>query len=333
MKANNFFAFSLLFIQPIFMASNLVVARGGVEYVPPISLAFWRWTLVFLILLPFTYVSLKKNYKTMKKEYKKLFFLGATGCGICGAFPFLAGQTTTVTNMGIIYTSSPIFIILISSIFFNEKINLTKIIGLISCLIGVFAIIIKGDLNLLINLNFTIGDLWMLAAAIGWALYSIYLFYWKTKLEIFQRFTLIALFGAISLLPFYVGEEIFFERTIFNREFFIWVIFAAISPGIIAFTLYTIAQKRLGASLTGFTLYIFTIYLMFIFTLSITIIFITQIVFYKVYPKQPLMLYSLKNQEQVEAWADIYTEMKNRWKKSILVGFFAYVLLTVSLLK
>jgi drug/metabolite transporter (DMT)-like permease len=242
------------------MASNLVVARGGVEFVPPISLAFWRWTLVFLILLPFTYASLQKNYKIIKKEYKKLLFLGATGCGVCGAFPFLAGQTTTVTNMGIIYTSSPIFIILISGIFFGEKINLTKIIGLISCLIGVFAIIIKGDLYLLINLNFTIGDLWMLAAAIGWALYSIYLFYWKTKLEIFQRFTLIAFFGAISLLPFYIGEEIYFEKTIFNKEFFMWVIFAAISPGIIAFTLYTIAQKKLGASLTGFTLYIFTIY-------------------------------------------------------------------------
>ena len=45
------------------MASNLVVARGGVEFVPPISLAFWRWTIVFLILLPFTYLSLKRNYK------------------------------------------------------------------------------------------------------------------------------------------------------------------------------------------------------------------------------------------------------------------------------
>ena len=100
----------------------------------------------------------------------------------------------------------------------------------------------------------------MLGAAIGWALYSIYLFYWKTSLEIFQRFTLIAFFGAISLLPFYALEEIFFEKTIFSREFFVWIIFAAISPGIIAFTLYTIAQKKLGASLTGFTLYIFTIY-------------------------------------------------------------------------
>ena len=56
------------------MASNLVVARGGVEFVPPISLAFWRWTVVFLILLPFTYVTLKNNFHIIKKEYKKLFF-------------------------------------------------------------------------------------------------------------------------------------------------------------------------------------------------------------------------------------------------------------------
>ena len=242
------------------MASNLVVARGGVEFVPPISLAFWRWTIVFLILLPFTYLSLKRNYKIIQKEYKKLFFLGAMGCGVCGAFPFLAGQTTTVANMGIIYTSSPIFIILISALFFKEKITLTKVIGLVACLIGVFAIIIKGDLELLINLKFTIGDLWMLAAAIGWALYSIYLFYWKTELEIFQRFTLVAFFGAVSLFPFYIGEEIYSQRTVFNNEFFLWTIFAAVSPGIIAFTLYTLAQKQLGASLTGFTLYIFTVY-------------------------------------------------------------------------
>ena len=242
------------------MASNLVVARGGVELVPPISLAFWRWAVVFLILLPFTYVTLKNNFHIIKKEYKKLFFLGSMGCGVCGAFPFLAGETTTVTNMGIIYTSSPVFIILISYFFFQEKINLTKVIGLIACLIGVFVIIIKGDIDLLINLRFTIGDLWMLAAAVGWALYSIYLFYWKSKLKIFDRFAMISFFGALSLLPFYVGEELFYKETIFVTEFYLWVIFAAISPGIIAFTLYTIAQKKLGASLTGFTLYVFTVY-------------------------------------------------------------------------
>ena len=257
---DNYLPLVLLFIQPIFMASNLIVARGGIEFVPPISLAFWRWAIVFMILLPFTYFPLKKNFKILVKEYKKLFFLGAMGCGVCGAFPFLAGETTTVTNMGIIYTSSPIFIILISAIFFSEKISLTKMVGLASCLLGVLLIIIKGDLDLLLNLNFTIGDIWMLAASIGWALYSVYLFYWKSNLPIFQRFTLVAFFGAVSLLPFYVFEEIMIKKTLFNSDFFVWTIFAAVSPGIIAFSMYTYVQKKLGASLTGFTLYIFTIY-------------------------------------------------------------------------
>ena len=228
-------AYSLLVIQPIFMASNLVVARGGVEYIPPISLAFWRWLTVFLILLIFNYTIFSKK-KIVLKEYKKLFFLGFMGCGVCGAFPFIAGQTTTIINMGIIYTSSPIFIILISYFFFKEKMNLLKIIGLISCLLGVIIIIIKGDYLALIELMFTKGDLWMLGASIGWALYSIFLFYWKSSLKVFERFTLISLFGALSLLPFYLTEEIFIKSTTFDTNFIIWVTFAAVSPGIIYFS-------------------------------------------------------------------------------------------------
>ena len=118
MNKQNLFPYLLLFIQPIFMASNLIVARGGVELIPPISLAFWRWFFVFLILLSFTFLSIKREIKIIKKEIWKLLFLGSMGCGVCGAFPFIAGKTTTIINMGIIYTSSPIFIIIISSLFF-----------------------------------------------------------------------------------------------------------------------------------------------------------------------------------------------------------------------
>jgi len=242
------------------MATNIIVARGGVEYVPPISLAFWRWLTVFLILFPFFYNEILKNKKSFKKEFWKLFFLGSMGCGICGAFPFIAGMSTTMANMGIIYTSSPIFIIILSAIFFNDKINFSRVIGLVLCLIGVLAIISKGNLDLLINFKFTSGDLWMIGAAMGWAVYSIYLLNWKSKFTLMARFTLIAMFGTISLFPFYILEEIFYFNTAFNSNFLFWVLFAAVSPGIIAFTLYTRVQKYLGASLTGFTLYIFSIY-------------------------------------------------------------------------
>ena len=242
------------------MASNIIVARGGVEYVPPVSLAFWRWLTVFFILMPFFFDEIIKKKRQFKSEFFKLFILGLTGCGICGAFPFIAGMSTTMANMGIIYTSSPIFIIAISVLFFNDRINLSRVIGLILCLSGVLVIICKGDLTYLINFKFTSGDLWILGAAVGWAVYSIFLINWKSEFSLMARFTLIAFFGAISLFPFYIIEESFFFNTVFNNNFLFWVLFAAISPGIIAFTLYTKVQKYVGASLAGFTLYIFSIY-------------------------------------------------------------------------
>ena len=259
-KNKFFFPYLLLFIQPIFMATNIIVARGGVEYVPPVSLAFWRWLTVFFILSPFFFEEIFKKKKDFNKEFWKLFFLGSMGCGVCGAFPFIAGMSTTMANMGIIYTSSPIFIIILSVMLFKDKINFSRIIGLIICLVGVISIISKGKIESLLNFKFTSGDLWMVGAAIGWAVYSIYLLNWKSNFSLMGRFTLISFFGAISLFPFYLLEEIFFSSTNFNSDFIIWVLFAAISPGIIAFTLYTKVQKYVGASLAGFTLYIFSIY-------------------------------------------------------------------------
>ena len=259
-KKTNYFTFLLLFVQPIFMATNTIVARGGVEFVPPLSLAFWRWLTVFLILFPFFYLEIIKKKIYLKKEFFKLFFLGLMGCGVCGAFPFIAGLSTTMANMGIIYTSSPVFIILISILFFKEKISFLRICGLIICIIGVFTIISKGDFNFFINLKFTAGDLWMTGAAAGWALYSIYLINWKSRFSLMARFTLIAMFGFISLMPFFVVENLFFSQTKYDPNFIFWVLFAAISPSIIAFTLYSKLQNYLGASFTGFTLYLFAVY-------------------------------------------------------------------------
>ena len=257
---NKLAPYTLLFIQPIFMATNTIVARGGVEAVPPISLAFWRWFSVFIILFPFFYNEISKNKKEFNKEFFKLFFLGSMGCGVCGAFPNLAGMTTTMANIGIIYTSSPVIIIFLSILFLKEKINFTRILGLLNCIAGVFTIISKGNLDFLIKLNFTIGDLWVLGAALGWALYSIYLLNWKSKFSLMARFTLIAMFGFISLLPFFILENFYFAKTNYNQTFLFWVIFAAISPSIIAFSLYTKLQRYVGASLAGFSLYLFAVY-------------------------------------------------------------------------
>ena len=71
----------------------------------------------------------------------------------------------------------------------------------------------------------------------------------------------------------------------------------------------------------------------YLFCKSLIIMYLIKLGFYYFFPKSPLMLYSLTTKEQTDAWADIYSEMKNRWKKSLIVGFFAYVILALSFMK
>lgn len=242
------------------MTSNLAIARGASGFVPPVSLAFWRWLLAFLIFLPFVFPSIRKNFKHLIKEAPKLLVLGLTGLAFCGAFPYISGLTTTVINMGIIYSASPIFIILLSVFFFKEKISKLQLVGTLFCLLGVVTVVVKGDIKNLINLSFTKGDLWIVGAMISWAVYSVYLMYWKSKFDLFTKFTLMALAGIICLAPMYYVEEKYFYTTQFNKDFFIWVVAAAVFPGIIAFLMYAKLQKFLGASLTGLTVYMMPIY-------------------------------------------------------------------------
>ena len=258
---NSFFPYLLLLIQPIFMASNLAIARGAVSSVPPVSLGFWRWTLVFILLLPFFYQSILKDIKHLKSEFLKLFFLGFTGCCICSIFPYVAGQTTTVLNMSLIYTSSSIFIVLLSAFFYKEKINFLQSLGFLFAFIGVLIVISNGKLSAFLNLEFVSGDIWILGAAISWALYSVYVLHWKSIFDFFTKFTLIAFFGSLSLLPFYLYETFYLgDKLIVDSMSIFWILLAAISPGIVAFTLYSQIQKYLGASITGFTLYLFVVY-------------------------------------------------------------------------
>ena len=90
-NVNSISHFFLLFIQPIFMTSNIAIARGALGNIPPTSLAFSRWLLVFLIIFPFIYQSIFKKKKYFKEEFWKLTFLASTGYVGCGALPYISG--------------------------------------------------------------------------------------------------------------------------------------------------------------------------------------------------------------------------------------------------
>ena len=242
------------------MTSNIAIAKGALGNIPPVSLSFWRWFFVFLIIVPFVFKEINKNKQYLLQELPRLLFLSFTGFVICGAFPYISGLTTTVTNMGIIYALAPIAIVMFASFLFHEKLSFVQYIGIFTSFFGVAFVIFKGSLSNLFNLNFTLGELWILAAAISWAFFSIYLVNWKSKFSIFARFTIMSFFGAVILFPFYMIENSYFMQTTFNDNFVVFVILASVFPGVLAFTMYTKLQQLIGASLASLTVYFMPIY-------------------------------------------------------------------------
>ena len=115
-----------------------------------------------------------------------------------------------------------IIIILLSFFLFKERINRYGIIGIIICLVGVIAVLTKGNFNNLLTLKFTSGDLWIAGAMISWAIYSIYLMNFRSKFDLTTRFALMIFFGILCIIPLYIVESNFFFSTNFDFNFFKW---------------------------------------------------------------------------------------------------------------
>jgi drug/metabolite transporter (DMT)-like permease len=85
-------------------------------------------------------------------------------------------------------------------------------------------VVCKGQLETLMRLQFTKGDIWISGAMISWAVYSVFLMNWKSKFDLLTRFGLMAIAGVICLLPMYYVEETFFYTTSFNKDFVFWTV-------------------------------------------------------------------------------------------------------------
>src|SRR3954468_13360168 len=138
-------ALVLLFFAPLLMSSNMLAARWVEGSVPPVALAFGRWFLTLVFLLPFTAGALWRCRDVIRREWGTLLVLGTLGMGICGAPVYLAGQTTTATNIGLIYSTTPILIVVLARLFWGEPVSARQVAGISLCLAGVIAIVARGD--------------------------------------------------------------------------------------------------------------------------------------------------------------------------------------------
>ena len=253
--------YALLFAMPLFFVSNLIIGRAVTHAVEPSTLAFWRWFLAALMLLPFAWRGLVHHYAALREIWRELALLGVLGMVICGAGVYLSLRYTTASNAALIYSSSAISIVLLEAIFFRERLSAARVAGTLIGFTGVAVIILHGEPGRLLTWEFSIGDIGIAVCAFAWAIYSLMLKREEIKvIPILPMFAAITIAGSLTLAPFMLYEFIALDAFPRGTNQWIAILALALFPSVIAFGFYQILVKRAGPSLTGMSLYLLPAY-------------------------------------------------------------------------
>ena len=247
-------------LATILWSVNMVIASGVKEHIPPIGLAFWRWTVACVVLTPLALRATIIDFKIIKKHIKYLLLTAVLGISIFNTLIYFAGKTTSAFNLSLMAISIPLFIIGISRIVFKEKVSNLAIAGIITIITGVLVLISKGSLDALLRINFAFGDLLMLLACFFFACYT--LLVRKKPEELEPKVFLYSVFviGTLILLPFYLWENTYLEKVIIDSKTLLIISYVGIFASLVSFYLWNEAIGLIGTSKTAVIYYLIPIF-------------------------------------------------------------------------
>ncbi|MDD2742101.1 MAG: DMT family transporter [Rhodocyclaceae bacterium] len=196
----------LLTLTALFWSGNMVLGRGIRADVPPLALAFWRWALAFVLVLPLALPHLKEQWPLLKKGWKPVVILGLIGVGGYNTFAYIALQYTSATNAVLLNSFIPVATIAISWAFLGKHLKRLEGLGVVISLCGAMTIVARGDFNVLVHLNLNLGDAWMLLAVAIWAVYTVGLAWRPSGVHPMLMLAAMTAVGLAALLPAYLWE-------------------------------------------------------------------------------------------------------------------------------
>jgi len=254
-------AYIFLIFTTLFWSGNFIVGKAASLFeIPPFTLNFYRWTFAWLILAPFTLPEIIRKKNHILENILLIIILGITSITIFNSIVYYSLNFTQVISGVLMISTIPVMIIIFSSLLKIEKTNFYQILGVIFSLSGVVVIITKSDLNILLNLNFNKGDLWMVLAMFSWAMYSALLRKKKFELSQLSLLQTIISAGLIFLFPAYMIELALGFRTSINPPFVLTLTYVVIFPGLASFIFWIKGISIIGSNRSGIFLHLMPIF-------------------------------------------------------------------------
>ena len=259
--SKNNVAYILLIFATLFWSGNFIVGKAASLFeIPPFTLNFYRWLCAWLILAPFTLKEIFQKSNYILKNIKLNIILGITSITIFNSIVYYSLNFTQVISGVLMISTIPVMIIFFSWIFKIEKTNLYQISGIFFSLFGVFIIITKADIEILMNLNFNKGDLWMEVAMFSWAIYSALLRKKKFELSHIAFLQTIITTGLLFLLPAYIMEIILGNKLNIHVPFMLTLGYVVLFPGLASFFFWIKGISIIGSNRSGIFLHLMPIF-------------------------------------------------------------------------
>jgi drug/metabolite transporter (DMT)-like permease len=215
-----------------------------------------RWGVTALILLPFAW-RVFGSASPLWQSSKRFALLSLLGVGSYNVLLYLALESSTPINVTLIGASMPIWAIVIGALFYKEQPNIKQIIGAVISLIGVIVVIVRGELERLIEIEFVAGDLLMVLATILWGAYSWMLSHPKESTERTWPWSYFLLaqvgFGFCWSLGFAVTEwQLEYSYFSWSWPTVLMIIYVIIGPSLIAYRCWGLGVSGAGATVATF---------------------------------------------------------------------------------
>ena len=243
-------AWLLLAMTNVLWAGNIVLARGVAGQIPPIAMAYYRWTGAFLVSLPFAWPMLRRDAHVIRRNWRMIVVLAASGIAIYNAMVYVALVTTSALNVLLLQSANPLIILIWTFLLFRERPSLRQALGVLLSLCGVAAIASRGSLITLIHLQLNRGDAIVLVAVAIYAFYCA-VFRRRPAMHPLSLLTAIMGIGSCMILPFFLWERMTGGHIIGGIGAYLALAYMAVFPSFIAYFLFNRGIDLIGASLAG----------------------------------------------------------------------------------
>jgi len=253
-------AYGALVLTTALWGSNPSISRLVLDDVPPVALAWSRWFVVLVAVLPLVWPERRAVTEALREHWKTLALFALLAGAPQSVVIYKGLQLSSAVNLGLFNSAIPVLILILGALFWGKRIRAQEAGGIAVSLAGVLVILFQGSLEKALALAFNFGDVILFAGMVQWALYTLKLVERPRALSPPALVAIIAGFGVAVCTPLLVWEAFAVHPPRLNGASTLALVYIGLGPTLGAMLCFNYAVERVGAVRAGVLVHLMPVF-------------------------------------------------------------------------